>query len=310
MKWFRLAVGSALSIRRSRLRRMAVAIGAIIALTAPLYGSVASATTTPCGYWLVGSDGGIFTFGLAQFYGSTGSLKLQRPVVGISPATPGTGFSGYWLVASDGGIFSFNTGFYGSIPGLGFNPAGSGLPHSLNAPIVGMVPSTTGHGYFMVASDGGVFAFGDAHFAGSCPGVGGCAGSAVAVVPDASGNGYWVVTSTGSVYGFGDATYHGGPGVQSTPITAAAATTSGLGYYVLDASGQVFSYGDAKALGSLPAGAAGGSDPAAAIFVTDDGLGYWVVTAAGKVYPFGDAPNEGDMSGTPLNGQIIAAMGF
>ena len=39
--------------------------------------------TSTNGYWLVGSDGGIFSFGQAQFYGSTGSLKLQRPVVGI-----------------------------------------------------------------------------------------------------------------------------------------------------------------------------------------------------------------------------------
>ena len=92
---------------------------------------------TPHGYWLVGSDGGIFTFGSAQFYGSTGSLNLQRPVVGITPTSSDTG---YWLVASDGGIFSFNTGFYGSIPGLGLHPAGSGQPNSLNAPIVGMVP--------------------------------------------------------------------------------------------------------------------------------------------------------------------------
>ena len=37
------------------------------------------------GYWLVGSDGGIFTFGSAAFHGSTGSLVLQRPVVGITP---------------------------------------------------------------------------------------------------------------------------------------------------------------------------------------------------------------------------------
>jgi hypothetical protein len=43
----------------------------------------------------------------------------------------------------------------------------------------------------MVGADGGVLAFGNARFAGSCPGVGGCAGSAVAVMPDASGNGYW-----------------------------------------------------------------------------------------------------------------------
>ena len=36
------------------------------------------------------------------------------------------------------------------------------MSRSLNAPIVGMVPSNDGGGYFMVASDGGVFAFGDA----------------------------------------------------------------------------------------------------------------------------------------------------
>ena len=103
-----------------------------------------------------------------------GGISLQRPVVGI---TPTASRNGYWLVASDGGIFSFgDSGFYGSIPGLGLHPAGSRLPNSLDAPIVGMVPTRTGHGYFMVASDGGVFAFGDARFEGSCPGIGGCSG--------------------------------------------------------------------------------------------------------------------------------------
>jgi len=145
---------------------------------------------------------GIFTFGAAQFYGSTGSLHLQRPVVGITPAE---NRGGYWLVASGGGIFAIgNAGYYGSIPGSGLNPSGSGLFHSLNAPIVGMVPSSDGSGYFMVASDGGVFAFGDARFEGSCPGIGGCSGAAVCVVPDATSNGYWVVTSTGAVSTFGD----------------------------------------------------------------------------------------------------------
>ncbi len=90
-----------------------------------------------------------------------------------------------------------------------------------------------GGGYFMVASDGGVFAFGDAHFAGSCPGVGGCAGAAVAVVPDASGNGYWLITQTGNVYAFGDAPYYGGPGNQGFPVTSAVRTGDGAGYYVL-----------------------------------------------------------------------------
>jgi hypothetical protein len=67
------------------------------------------------GYWLVASDGGIFSFGDAQFHGSTGSLPLVEPVVGMA-ANPDGG--GYWLVASDGGIFTFGDGnFYGSAAG-------------------------------------------------------------------------------------------------------------------------------------------------------------------------------------------------
>jgi hypothetical protein len=259
------------------------------------------------GYWLVGSDGGIFTFGSAQFFGSTGSLHLQRPVVGI---TPTANRGGYWLVASDGGIFAFgNAGYYGSIPGSGLAPAGSGKPRSLNAPIVGMVPSNDGGGYFMVASDGGVFAFGDARFEGSCPGIGGCRGAAVAVVPDATGNGYWVVTSTGAVYTFGDATNYGQPGTQSSNMTSATATPNGGGYWILDGAGQVFPFGNAASLGGMPAGSAGGLNPASAIFATSDGGGYWVVTAMGKVSSFGDAPSDGDMSATHLNGPIVAASG-
>ncbi len=259
------------------------------------------------GYWLVGSDGGIFSFGSAGFYGSMGAITLQRPVVGIVP-TANRG--GYWLDASDGGVFSFgDTQFYGSIPGLGLHPAGSGLPNSLNAPIVGMVPSHDQAGYFMVASDGGVFAFGDAKFAGSCPGIGGCSGAAVAVMPDASGNGYWLVTATGNVYTFGDAPYFGAPGRQVSPITSAVATPDGKGYWILDGGGQVFAYGDAANLGNVAAGATGGLNPASAIFATSDGGGYWVADALGKVFTFGDAPNDGDMSATHLNGPIIAASG-
>ena len=108
-----------------------------------------------------------------------GGTPLQRPVVGI---TPTASRNGYWLVASDGGIFAFgDSSYYGSIPGIGLHPAGSGQPDSLDAPIVGMVPSASGHGYFMVASDGGVFAFGDARFAGSCP-----ASAAVTAAPSPS----------------------------------------------------------------------------------------------------------------------------
>ncbi|HEX4126302.1 MAG TPA: G1 family glutamic endopeptidase [Acidimicrobiales bacterium] len=258
------------------------------------------------GYWLVGSDGGIFSFGGAQFYGSTGALHLVRPVVGIVPTA---NHGGYWLDASDGGVFAYgNTQFYGSIPGTGLNPAGSGMPNSLNAPIVGMVPSIDDGGYFMVASDGGVFAFGDAYFAGSCPGIGGCTGSAVAVMPDATGNGYWLVTSTGSVYTFGDAPYFGAPGHGT--VTAAVPTPDGLGYLIVLGDGEVFHYGDAPSDGAPATSLFNFLDPASSIFSTSDGGGYWVSSALGAVYNFGDAPNDGGMTGSHLNGPIVAATGF
>ena len=77
------------------------------------------------GYWLVAADGGLFAFGDAGFYGSTGSLVLNEPVVGMASTPDGRG---YWLVAADGGLFAFgDAAFYGS---MGGSP--------LNRPVVGM----------------------------------------------------------------------------------------------------------------------------------------------------------------------------
>src|SRR3954469_21597179 len=64
-------------------------------------------TRTGAGYWLVARDGGVFAFGRAGFYGSTGNLELAQPIVGAA-ATPAA--KGYWLVAADGGVFAFGDG--------------------------------------------------------------------------------------------------------------------------------------------------------------------------------------------------------
>jgi len=111
-------------------------------------------TKPKAGYWLVGRDGGIFAFGNAPFAGSTGAMKLNKPIVGMAANPVGTG---YWFVAADGGIFAYgDAGFFGSTGAM-----------KLNKPIVGMAPTPTGQGYYLVASDGGIFAFGDALFKGS-----------------------------------------------------------------------------------------------------------------------------------------------
>ena len=104
-----------------------------------------AAATNGTGYWFVASDGGIFVYGV-PFYGSTGSLILNKPVVGMA-VDAATG--GYWLVASDGGIFAFNAPFLGSTGSI-----------VLNKPIVGMEASPAGSGYRFVAADGGIFAYG------------------------------------------------------------------------------------------------------------------------------------------------------
>ena len=169
------------------------------------------------GYWMAASDGGIFSFGSARFYGSTGDIALNKPVVGMAATPDGRG---YWLVASDGGIFGFgDAGFYGSTGGM-----------VLNKPIVGMAATPDGRGYWLVASDGGIFGFGDAGFYGSTGGmvlnkpiVG------MAATPD--GRGYWLVASDGGVFGFGDAHFYGSTGVitLNKPVVGMAAISGRSG---------------------------------------------------------------------------------
>lgn len=105
------------------------------------------------GYIEVGADGGIFAWG-APMFGSTGGIKLNKPIVTAAVTPSG---QGYWLAASDGGIFAFgDAGFHGSMGGT-----------TLNKPVVGMTSTPSGQGYWLVGSDGGVFSFGDAQYKGS-----------------------------------------------------------------------------------------------------------------------------------------------
>ena len=116
-----------------------------------------AATPDGGGYWEVASDGGLFAFGDAPYFGSMGGQPLNKPIVGIA-ATPDGG--GYWEVASDGGLFAFGDApYFGSMGG-----------QPLNKPIVGIAATPDGGGYWEVASDGGLFAFGDAPYFGSMGG--------------------------------------------------------------------------------------------------------------------------------------------
>ncbi|MEO5678138.1 MAG: FG-GAP-like repeat-containing protein, partial [Acidimicrobiales bacterium] len=219
------------------------------------------------GYWLVAKDGGIFPFGTAVGYGSTGGIRLNQPMVGMAGRPQ---LDGYWLVAADGGIFPF-----GNAPGLGST---GGI--RLNQPMVGMAATPSGRGYWLVAADGGIFPFGDA------PGLGSTGGirlnqPMVGMAATPSGRGYWLVAADGGIFPFGDA-----PGLGSTgsirlnkPMVGMAGTTTGQGYWLVAADGGIFPFGVAPGYGST------GGRPLAAPVVgmvrTPNGDGYWIIGANG-----------------------------
>jgi hypothetical protein len=309
MRFLRSAPSATPAPRGGRRARSARPVVAVLAGLVCLLGSLAvpasltsagaatgaTSTTAVSAYWLVAADGGIFSFGGAPFYGSTGAMHLNKPVVGMA-STPMSG--GYWLVASDGGIFSFgNAGFYGSTGNI-----------RLNKPVVGMAATADGDGYWSVASDGGIFAFGDAQFYGSMgaqhlnqPIVG------MAATPD--GGGYWLVAADGGIFAFGDATFYGSTGNihLNQPIVGMTATPDGHGYWFTASDGGVFAFGDAQFYGSL--GDVPQKRPIVAITSDASGNGYWFANSNGAVSAFGDATYWGSapqVISQPVVGMAVA----
>ena len=229
------------------------------------------------GYWIGASDGGVFAFGDANFYGSMGGQSLSAPVSGIAARPQG---DGYWLTGSDGAVYSFgNAGFHGSLYGI-----------HLNAPVVGICSTASGNGYWLVGADGGIYCFGDAPFHGS---MGGQHLSAPVVgMARTPSNGYWLVASDGGIFSF-SAPFYGSMGGQhlNAPMVGIAARPQGDGYWLNGSDGGMFCFGNAGFHGSL--GGIHLSQPIVGIAATPSGNGYWQVGKDGAMYSFGDAPYKG-----------------
>jgi hypothetical protein len=81
---------------------------------------VAIASGPTGGYWMIGSDGGVFGYGPARYYGSVpGAGAHVNDIVNVAPTPDG---AGYWMYGSDGGVFAFgDANYFGSLPGLGIH---------------------------------------------------------------------------------------------------------------------------------------------------------------------------------------------
>jgi beta-lactamase class A len=139
-----------------------------------------------------------------------------------------------------------------------------------------MAATTTGNGYWLVAADGGIFSFGDAHFHGSAGNLH-LGEPVVGMAATPSGHGYWLVAADGGIFSFGDAHFHGSMGGARlvAPIVGMAATTTGNGYWLVAADGGIFTFGDAHFHGS--AGNLHLGEPVVGMAATPTGNGYWIV---------------------------------
>jgi hypothetical protein len=250
------------------------------------------------GYWMTASDGGVFSFGMAPFWGSLGGQPLSAPNVGLSQTRDQ---GGYVLAGADGSVTAFGNAIaYGSV--------GAG---QLTAPIVGvsMTPlsqtGTSGLGYWLVGSDGNVYPFGtDALSFGSTVGTP-LNQPIVGMAPTPDGEGYWLVARDGGVFSFGDANFFGSQGGKplNAPVVGIIPTADGQGYWLVASDGGVFSFGDANFYGSM--GGKHLNQPVVGIIPTAGGAGYSLVARDGGIFSFGDASFFGSMGGQPLNAPIV-----
>jgi subtilisin family serine protease len=256
-----------------------------------------SSASSGSGYWMVSTDGRVYSFGGAAYLGSARrALAAGTTAVDLEP-TPSNG--GYWIVDSAGNVYSYGNAAYlgGLAPGtLGTGeqvtsfsaaPGGAGywlftttgrvFPFGnagnfgdlralrLNRPVLDSIPTPNGQGYYMVAADGGIFAFGNARFAGS---MGGKPLNAPvqSLVPDPDGSGYWLVASDGGVFAF-DAPFRGSTGHLTLNAPVTGMVPFGNAYLMVATDGGVFNFSNLPFAGSL-----GGSAPA-----------YPIVAVAAKV---------------------------
>ena len=161
---------------------------------------------------------------------------MPPPRTSSSAPTPDAG--GYWVVDSAGDVYGFgDAGFYGSLPGRLSSLVKTSAHdvvtgHQATVPVTGFAPTADGRGYWMVATDGSLYTFGDAPNYGSLRDIG-------LTPPPVTVNGYIPPSTVGL-------------SIPLANVSAFVRTPDGGGYWFTSLNGGVFSFGDAQFHGSVP----------------------------------------------------------
>ena len=295
-----------------------------------VYGSVTTADVTNAGYQdvIVPTAGGVYILDgktgtvVANFDDGSGHFGLSGKVYGFQnsalvtnePDGIGITLVGYFALGANspdvqGEVQHFvvngsqggRAGEAGGWPQFHHDAQLTGFVGGGNPLAPCQRPDAAQSGYLTVASDGGIFAFGQ-DFCGSTgnialnkPVVG------MAAVP--GGGGYWMVASDGGIFSFGSAQFYGSTGALhlNAPVVGMAATPDGKGYWLVASDGGIFSFGDAAFYGS--AAQFPGQD-ITGMASSPDGQGYWEVSTTGNIYAWGDALYMGGTGSLHLNGVI------
>ncbi len=194
--------------------------------------------------------------------------------------------------AGDVSVFGAAT-CYGSLTGI-----------HLNQPIVGIAVDRNTGGYWLVASDGGIFPF-NAPFYGSLGGTH-LNKPIVGIATDINSQGYTLVASDGGVFPMNEP-YQGSLGGThlNKPIVGMAYDYASGGYYLVASDGGVFNFGGAQFWGST--GNVALNKPIVAISPLLNGTGYTLIASDGGTFQEGSAPFIGSLGNIRLNQPIVAA---
>jgi hypothetical protein len=256
------------------------------------YNPIGIADYSDTGYWIAASDGGVFSFGKAPFYGSLGGKVLSSPITAITQTMDN---QGYYLLGKDGAVYAFGDAQFKG--GINCQPgATSGACLVSGASAIGI--ASTQSGYYITDNKGNVYAFGDAQYFGNAIGSSGI----TSIATSRSGNGYWLASNTGQVYAFGDAQYFGN--VDGSTDINNIIINNGNGYCLSAKSGKVsckvsVDYGDSSSL--KPVGGIVGIIP------SFDGNGYWQLGGDGGVFAFGSARYSGRVTAKTSIAKISAS---